>query len=187
MGGGRGRLGEQREPRKAGTGKWQRVWETLGQWPELPSHTMGISARPAGPGRKRRGLCSSGARAGQSRPEGNLSLGCVPSSGQPSGPQEVTCTRSQKTQALFPPTTYYWAKSSISPHFHFSSTERDITAPLLSKACYTTAGPLHLLIPLPRMLFPKIFTWVAPCHLDLSSNVSALLSHYLSYFLCSVY
>lgn len=26
---------------------------------------------------------------GQSRPEGNLSLGCVPSSGQPWGPQEV--------------------------------------------------------------------------------------------------
>lgn len=35
------------------------------QRPELPSYTMGISARPAGPGREKRGLCSSGARAGQ--------------------------------------------------------------------------------------------------------------------------
>ena len=39
---------------------------------------------------------------GWSRPEGNSSLGCVPPSGQPWGPQEVTCPRSQKTQALFP-------------------------------------------------------------------------------------
>lgn len=39
---------------------------------------------------------------GQSRPKGNPSFGCVSPSGQLWGPQEVTCPRSQKTQALFP-------------------------------------------------------------------------------------
>ena len=58
-----------REPRKPEVGKWQRVWETLRQWPELPSHTMGISARPAGPGRERRGLCSSGPEQAKGKPE----------------------------------------------------------------------------------------------------------------------
>lgn len=74
-----------REPRKAGAGKWQRVWEILGQWPELPSHTMGISARLAGPGRERRGLCSSGARAGQRE---TRALGVSPLQANRGGPRK---------------------------------------------------------------------------------------------------
>lgn len=139
------RLGEQREPRKAGAGKWQRVWETLGQWPELPSHTMGISARPAGPGRERRGLCSSGARAGQSRPEQargkpepwvcplfRPTMG-APGSDMPQEPEDLCSIRR-------PPLTI--GQRALSPKSsHFSSSKRDVTAFLrFSKACYTKAA-----------------------------------------------
>lgn len=65
LGGERGRLDKQRRTRKAGVGKWQRAWEASGLWPELSCHTMSASTGAAGPEREKRGLCSSGAGAGQ--------------------------------------------------------------------------------------------------------------------------
>lgn len=79
---------------------------------------------------------------GWSTPEGNPSLGCVPSSGQPWGLQEVTCPRSQKTQALFSAHHLLEGKGLYLQSSHFPPAKGANTALLLlSKACCTQPAP----------------------------------------------
>lgn len=90
-----------------------------------------------------------------------------------------------------PPLTI--GQRALSPQSpHFSSSKRDITALLLlSKACHTKPAPTIGLCACCSLCLicssPDFYMLAPSCHLDLSSNVSSLLSHYLSYFLFNIY
>lgn len=112
---------------------------------------------------------------GQSRPEGNLSFGCVPSSGQPWGPQEVTSPRSQKTQALFPAHHFLQGKALYLPKLPLQA--KGTYPPRLATPNLLPFRTFALLFPLPRMLFPQIFAWLLLLVIWISAQMSPLHYH----------
>ena len=152
------------------------------QWLELPGYTMGISARPAGPGRERRRLCSSGARAGQRETQTvGVSPLQAPGSDLPQEPEDSnTISSPPKQRALCSKSPISFSKSGITARLFLSKPCYTEPAPTL---CLCTCCSLYLECSSPRFLHG----WLLLSYLDLSSNVSSSLSHYLSYFLFNIY
>ena len=145
------------------------MWETLGNGQSCPATQWAFQLGQQGQGGREEAFVHLGPEQARGKSEPWMCSLFRPTMGAPGS--DMTQEPEDSSSIPSPPLTT--GQRALSPKAH-TSNKRGLTQPSclsqgLLHQTYSHFGALHLLFPLPRMLFPQISIWLAPSGLlDLS-------------------